>query len=177
MTTNILFMQSPLEVQLPSFHLRRRALDSQRDCKTHSVYLVRHKARPSHRIGELSTKLALTEPVGGSSPKFTLKSSVSALKTLSGNPFEFSCPAQGSPIPSFRSVFSLFSHLQSPSEAQPQSSRLTQKLLGSSVKLTTHSVCPVRHKALPSQHLGLPEMIIDASIDRACWWIGPQIPN
>ena len=99
----MLFMQNPLEVRLPSFHLRRRALDSQRDCKTYSVYLVRHKARPSHRIGELSTKLALTEPVGGSSPKFTLKSSVSALKTLSGNPFELSCPAQGSPIPSFRS--------------------------------------------------------------------------
>ena len=105
--TNILFMQSLLAVRLPSFLLRRPALDSQPDCKTHLVYLVRHKARPSLRIGEL-TKLALAEPVGGSPPKFTMKSSVSALKTLSGNPFELSCPAQGSPIPSFRSSSNIF---------------------------------------------------------------------
>ena len=222
-------MQSPLEVQRPSFHLRRQALDSQPDCKAHSVYLVRHKDRPSPHIGEQLTKLALAEPVGGSSPKFTMKSSVSALKTLSGNPFELSCPAQGSPIPSFRSptnifvlppepiggsvpkftlkrdgerrevlsgspfdlpcpaqgspipsfrsVIQPFSHFQSPSEAQRQSSLLTQKLLGSSVKLITHSVCSVRHKALPFQHLGLPETIKDASIHRACWWVCAQIPN
>ena len=205
-------MQNPLAVRLPSFPLRRPALASQPDCKTHSVYLVRRRARPSLRIGEL-TKLALAEPVGGSPPKFTMKSSVSALKTLSGNPFELSCPAQGSPIPSFRfasnvffpppepiggsvpkftlkrdgerrevlsgSPFDLscpaqgspipsfrsvfrpqpFSHFQSPSEAQPQSSPLTQRLPGSSVTLIAHSVWPVRHKALPFQHLGLPEKI------------------
>ena len=136
------------------------------------------RGRPSPASGpQLTYFFQLPEPIGGSVPKFTLKRDGERREVLSGSPFDLSCPAQGSPIPSFRSVIQPLSHFQSLSEAQLQSSPLMQKLLGLSVTLITHSVCPVRHKALPFQHLGLPETIKDASIHRACWWISTKIPN
>ena len=100
-------------------------------------------------------------------PKFTLKRDGERRGVLSGSPFDLSCPAQGSPIPSFRLVicFQLLSHFQSPSEAQPQNSHPTQKRLELSVAFLIHSVFAVQHRALPFQHLGLPAMIKHVSIE------------
>ena len=53
------------------------------------------------------------EPIGGSSPKFSAESSISNLIRVQARSLAMSCPAQASPVPSFRSVsivtlFSLF---------------------------------------------------------------------
>ena len=44
------------------------------------------------------------EPVGGSIPKFSGKLKSSIVEEYFARPFNLSCPAQGSPVPSFRSV-------------------------------------------------------------------------
>ena len=46
----------------------------------------------------------ISEPVGGSAPKFSEKSSGFVLAEKSANPFSLACPAQGSPTPGFGSV-------------------------------------------------------------------------
>ena len=46
----------------------------------------------------------ISEPVGGSAPKFSEKSSGFVLTEKSARPFSLACPAQGSPTPSYRSV-------------------------------------------------------------------------
>ena len=48
--------------------------------------------------------ILLSEPVGGSSPKFSGESISSTVRKAANNPFSLSCPAQGSPVPSYRSV-------------------------------------------------------------------------
>ena len=45
-----------------------------------------------------------SEPIGGSAPKFSQLSESSKLTMPSVRPFSLSCPAQGSPVPSFRFV-------------------------------------------------------------------------
>ena len=57
---------------------------------------------PSFRSVSNLTKFS--EPVGGSSPKFSEKSKSSSLFEILAEPFSLSCPAQGSPVPSFRSI-------------------------------------------------------------------------
>ena len=42
--------------------------------------------------------------MGGSSPKFSGESISSTIRKAASNPFSLSCPAQGSPVPSYRSV-------------------------------------------------------------------------
>ena len=44
------------------------------------------------------------EPIGGSSPKFSAESSISNLIRDQARSLAMSCPAQASPVPSFRSV-------------------------------------------------------------------------
>ena len=42
------------------------------------------------------------EPIAGSAPKISVASKLSSLFTKSSSPVSLSCPAQGSPRPSFR---------------------------------------------------------------------------
>ena len=141
--------------QHQSSHLPKRALVSQLGHRTPSVYLVQRKARPSLHIGEFKFKVSFTEPVGGSSPKFTLKSTVSALEALSGNPFELSCPAQGAPIPSFRFSPSIYSPLPEPVGGSLPKFTLKRDgerrdvLLGSPFELS----CPAQGSPIPSFRL------------------------
>ena len=44
------------------------------------------------------------EPIGGSAPKFSAESSISNLVRSQASSLAMSCPAQASPVPSFRSV-------------------------------------------------------------------------
>ena len=53
---------------------------------------------------KLSNYGYISEPVGGSAPKFSEKSSGFVLTEKSANPFSLACPAQGSPTPGFGSV-------------------------------------------------------------------------
>ena len=46
------------------------------------------------------------EPIGGSAPKFSAESTISNLVRKVTTDLTLSCPAQGSPIPSFRFVTS-----------------------------------------------------------------------
>ena len=67
------------------------------------VSLSSGKAYP--HTAALSVKLCtISEPVGGSAPKFSEKSSGFVLTEKSARPFSLACPAQGSPTPSYRSV-------------------------------------------------------------------------
>ena len=67
------------------------------------VSLSSGKANP--HTAALSVKLCtISEPVGGSAPKFSEKSSGFVLTEKSAHPFNLACPAQGSPTPSYRSV-------------------------------------------------------------------------
>ena len=45
-----------------------------------------------------------TEPVGGSPPKFPDNSKISSVDSYSGRYSTLLCPAQGSPVPAFRSI-------------------------------------------------------------------------
>ena len=46
----------------------------------------------------------LSEPVGGSLPKFSGEFDGFTMKKAATEPFSLSCPAQGSPVPSYRLV-------------------------------------------------------------------------
>ena len=117
-----------------------------------------HKGPQSLHIG-LYDKDLIAEPIGGSAPKFsgelTIKGLVKALRL----PFSLSCPAQGSPIPSYRFVSLLF-FLQSQLEAQLQSFHLTKKVPLWKEDLPCLCVSSARLKGLPSRLLGLDKHII-----------------
>ena len=59
---------------------------------------------PVPSFGSVSNLTKFSEPVGGSSPKFSAKSKSSSLFEILAEPFSLSRPAQGSPVPSFRSI-------------------------------------------------------------------------
>ena len=67
-------------------------------------------SRESHPVNQRFKQLCITEPVGGSAPKFSEKSSGFVLTEKSLHPFSLACPAQASPTPAFRSalLWSLF---------------------------------------------------------------------
>ena len=77
--------------------------------KKNSVSLFA-SSRESHPVNQRFKQLCITEPVGGSAPKFSEKSSGFVLTEKSLHPFSLACPAQGSPTPAFRSalLWSLF---------------------------------------------------------------------
>ena len=58
---------------------------------------------PSYRLVNV-VKFRLAEPVGGSAPKFSGELKISTPEKASDEPLSLSCPAQGSPVPSFRST-------------------------------------------------------------------------
>ena len=68
-----------------------------------SVFLVRLRGPLSHHIGQLMQGFLL-EPVGGSAPKFSGELKGGTMEKASFQPTSLSCPAQGSPVPSYRSV-------------------------------------------------------------------------
>ena len=61
-------------------------------------------AHSSIQVCQGGLKTFIPEPVGGSSPKFSLLSKSFELEMPYSHPFSLSCPAQGSPVPSYRSV-------------------------------------------------------------------------
>lgn len=44
----------------------------------------------------------ILEPIGGSAPKFSLETKITSLVRGTGKELALSCPAQGSPIPTYR---------------------------------------------------------------------------
>ena len=68
-----------------------------------SAFLVRPRGPLSHHIGQLMQGFLL-EPVGGSAPKFSGELKGGTMEKASYQPTSLSCPAQGSPVPSYRSV-------------------------------------------------------------------------
>ena len=48
--------------------------------------------------------LSFVEPIGGSKPKFSLKTDIMGYSHSQSESFSLTCPAQGSPIPTFRLV-------------------------------------------------------------------------
>ena len=53
-------------------------------------------------ITTFSAFITLSEPVGGSAPKFSSDTKTSGIERRVLNPLSLRCPAQGSPIPAFR---------------------------------------------------------------------------
>ena len=97
--------------------------------------------------------LVFIEPVGGSSPKFSTDVTRSDVQRSSFASFSLSCPAQGSPVPAFRFLSSIFVFFQSQWEAlHPNSPPQTQSrafqqtwqtLLPSHVQPKDHQVHPL----------------------------------
>ena len=90
-------------VQPPSSHWRVMGFSSRNSQLNHLALLVQLKGRLSHPLGQFLKK-PFPEPVGGSAPKFSAEMSGLNLDRSSDQPFSFTCPAQGSPVPAFRSV-------------------------------------------------------------------------
>ena len=59
---------------------------------------------PAFRFERNLRRLCLPEPVGGSPPKFPDNSKISSVDSFSGRYSTLLCPAQGSPVPAFRSI-------------------------------------------------------------------------
>ena len=57
---------------------------------------------PAYRLVPLS--FPFSEPIGGSAPKFTLDSKLSLVERKFAQPLTLVCPAQGSPVPGYRSL-------------------------------------------------------------------------
>ena len=65
---------------------------------------AQHKGPQSLLIGVYTFQRSIAEPVGGSTPKFSGELTIKGLVKPLNLPFSLSCPAQGSPLPSFRFV-------------------------------------------------------------------------
>ena len=60
---------------------------------------------PSYRNSRIVQKVfIITEPIGGSAPKFSMDSEGFIRTKPASQPFSLSCPAQGSPVPSYRLI-------------------------------------------------------------------------
>ena len=110
-----------LMVVLPAFHSSSVICPAQGSpppfLRMNSSYLLvslsSRKAYTSHNCIVCQTSY-ISEPVGGSAPKFSEKSSGFVLTEKSAHPFSLACPAQGSPTPAFRSVRQKISFSRSP---------------------------------------------------------------
>ena len=95
--------------------------------------------------------LTLAEPVGGSTPKFSGKLKSSTVEESFAQPFSLSCPAQGSPVPSFRSVllqpqFSEPVGGSSPKFSEKSKSSTLFEILGEPFSLS----CPAQGSPVPT---------------------------
>ena len=57
---------------------------------------------PAYRLVAFSS--SFSEPIGGSAPKFTIDSKLSLVERKFAQPLTLVCPAQGSPVPGYRSL-------------------------------------------------------------------------
>ena len=89
--------------QLPNLLWTSQARLSKETLACLSASLAQPRGRLSQHLGE-SLQCQITEPVGGSMPKFSSNLKTSGIELPSALPFSLSCPAQGSPVPSYRSV-------------------------------------------------------------------------
>ena len=93
----------------------------------------------------------LSEPVGGSTPKFSGKLKSSTVEESFAQPFSLSCPAQGSPVPSFRSVLPLLQFSEPVGGSAPKFSEKSKsstlfEVLGEPFSLS----CPAQGSPVPS---------------------------
>ena len=114
--------------------------------------------------------MTISEPVGGSAPKFSQKSSGFILTEKAFLPFSLCCPAQGSPIPSYRSVL-LRTIFQNQSVDQLQNLLLRALDLSSRNKLLNHSALPAQLKGPPHLPIGQTK----AKLFRACRRLSAQV--
>ena len=95
------------------------------------------------------------EPIGGAKPKFAQKTNGLIDVQKSGNAISLSCPAQGSPIPSFRLVSHKYTILKSflepiggagPKFAHESKGSILLKEFGQTISLS----CPAQGFPVPS---------------------------
>ena len=80
------------------------------------VWLVQRKGTPSQHLGNTDTKktfpyhsVSSSRASSSSKPKFSTLSDTFSYKAVVGSAFTLLCPAQGSPIPSYRYILPRFS--------------------------------------------------------------------
>ena len=100
-----------------------------RICEPQPVMSCARVSCPSVQVAPLS------EPVGGSVPKFPSPDKTTGFSTEFGNSFSLLCPAQGSPIPGYRCHFSLFNSL-----TMKQRKRRTKRVLINSPNISLNII-------------------------------------
>ena len=119
-----------------------------------SALPARLKAHLSRLIGLCLTYFL--EPVGGSSPKFPAESSISNLGRQVSSSLALVCPAQGSPIPAFRSDGVLTSPSEPVGGSAPKFSALSKSsTLDMPQPLPFSLSCPAQGSPVPSYRLVL----------------------
>ncbi|XP_023322374.1 Down syndrome cell adhesion molecule-like protein Dscam2 [Eurytemora carolleeae] len=88
-------------VVLPSGELQIRNVTAEDGFKTYKCR-TKHRLTGETKLSATAGRLVITEPVGGSAPKFPSETDLSRLTHKEGNPLRLTCPAQASPLPSFR---------------------------------------------------------------------------
>ena len=102
-------LQSPLEAQNQSFPWTPRASSSRGGSLSPWLSPAQPRRRPFQHSGAPEISLAyscsFSEPIGGSKPKFSLGGTEAFVLTRTkSKPIALLCPAQGAPLPSYRSV-------------------------------------------------------------------------
>lgn len=95
-------------------------------------------------------KAILSEPVGGSPPKFSTDLTTSGVKRSAASAFSLSCPAQGSPVPSYRFDASIFLLEPVGGSAPKFSSAMTISGFTALSSSTFNLACPAQGAPVPS---------------------------
>ena len=129
-----------------------------------------------------------SEPISGSAPKFTIDSKLSLVERKLAEPLTLVCPAQGSPVPGYRSASNFSSSLvnTSPrqwkvhppscfehSEANCQPACLLFPVSPLTLNFERKKLClPVRQlKGIPSGQSAFQTTLYY----RTCWWISSKV--
>ena len=142
----------PVGGSAPKFPIESRTSDMSRSSARTLSLSCPAQGSPSPSFRFISCqKYFLSEPVGGSPPKFTLETKTLTMERVSEDPLSLSCPAQGSPVPAYRLV--------------PLSFPFSEPIGGSAPKFTLDSklslverkfahpltlVCPAQGSPVPS---------------------------
>lgn len=86
---------------LPSGELQIRNVNKEDGKKTYQCR-TKHRLTGETKLSATAGKLVITEPVGSAIPKFSSKSNLAAYQENALQTLALTCPAQGSPLPSFR---------------------------------------------------------------------------
>ena len=107
----ILVFSEPVGGSSPKFATDVTRSDVQRSSFVSFSLSCPAQGSPVPAFRFLFSKLCIffSEPVGGSAPKFPSANTISGFSANLANTFNLPCPAQGSPIPSFRFVKLLYS--------------------------------------------------------------------